>query len=164
MTTAIDLLGVEQDGDTPASGYAGAAGLLTQSPQQLFDEIENNISANFSTLFSGDLANTFSSANDLFPALKAGTELIPTDNLQQLGNNFSAAKDIFSGDGIAGIQNIIMTIRQISDNIPEDRTGVISTLVEQIVSLLNQFGGKEAEDITAWIASKSWTWKWTFFP
>lgn len=153
MSTAIDLLGVEQADDTPATGYAGAAGLLAQSPQALFDELENKISANFSTLLSSELIDTFSTVNNLYPALKAGTELVPTGNLQQLGNSFSEAKDIFSGDAISGIQNIITTIRQISDNIPEDRSGVISVLTEQIVSLLNQFGGKEAEDITAWIAS-----------
>lgn len=153
MTTAIDLLGVEQEGDTPGSGYAGAAGLLTQFPQQLFDKLENSISANFSTLLNSDLTDTVSTVSNLYPALKAGTELIPTENLQQLGNNFSDARDVFSGDAITGIQNIITTIRQISDNIPEDRNGVISSLTEQIVKLLNQFGGKEAEDITAWIAS-----------
>lgn len=153
MTTAIDLLGVEQEGDTPGTGYAGAAGLLAQSPRQLFDELENNISANFSNLLSSDLTDTFSTVSNLYPALRSGTELVPTENLQQLGNNFSDARDVFSGDAITGIQNIITTIRQISDNIPEDRNGVISSLTEQIVTLLNQFGGKEAEDITAWIAS-----------
>ncbi len=153
MTTAIDLLGVEQEGDVPGSGYAGAAGLLAQPPQQLFDDVENSISANFSSLLSSDLTDTVSTVSNLYPALKTVTELIPTENLQQIGNNFRDARDIFSGDAITGIQNIITTIRQISDNIPEDRNGVISSLTEQIVSLLNQFGGKEAEDITAWIAS-----------
>ncbi len=153
MNAAIDLLGVEQEGENPASGYAGAASLLTQSPQDLFDDVEKNISANFSTLLGSDLGDTFADVSNLFPALQSGFDLIPSENLQQLGDNFSSANAVFSGDGIAGIQNVITTIRQISDNIPEDRNGVIGALTEQIVSLLNQFGGKEAEDIAAWIVS-----------
>lgn len=153
LAGAIDLLGVEQEGDIPASGYAGAASLLTRSPQQLFGDVENQLVDNFSSLRSADLADTFAAVENLFPALQSGTALIPAENLRQLGDNFGAAQDVFANNGIAGIQNAISTIQQISANIPQDRNGVISVLTQQIVSLLNRFGGKEAEDIRAWITS-----------
>lgn len=152
LSAAVDLLGVEQEGDTPATGYAGAAGLLSESPQQLFEGLENTIAGNFSGIFSGDLDQSLAGISQLFSNIQP-TELVPTGSLQQLGNGFDAANSAFSGDAITTIQTVIRTIQQISEQIPEDRNGVIQVFTEQLVSLLNQFGGREAQDIAAWITS-----------
>jgi hypothetical protein len=157
LRTALEgvggLLGVAGDDSTPASGFAGAGGALSVSPQQHFDNFTGHITQQLSGVLDFDAGSALGGVTDLFSSLEAGSDLIPVQALQDLTDRIQQVDGIFSGDFISQIETALNAISGISESIPSDRAGVASALVDQVIGVLMSLEGPEAETIQAWIDS-----------
>lgn len=157
LRTALEgvggLLGVAGDDSTPASGFAGAAGAFSTTPQQYFDDFAGEITQQLSGVLDFDSSSALGGVTNVFSSLQAGSDLIPTQALQDLTGRIQQVDSIFSGDFITQIQSTLNAITGISESIPSDRSGVASALVDQVIGVLMSLEGPEAEAIQAWIDS-----------
>ncbi len=147
------LLGVAGDDSTPSSGFAGAAGAFSVTPQQHFDNFTGQITQQLSGVLDFDASSALGGVTDMFSSLEAGSDLIPVEALQDLTDRIQQVDGIFSGDFITRLENALNAITGISGSIPSDRAGVAGALVDQVIGVLMSLEGPEAEAIQAWIDS-----------
>jgi hypothetical protein len=58
-----------------------------------------------------------------------------------------------SGDFVQQLERTLAVVQSISHGIPSDRSGVVKTLVDQLLGIAGSFEGPEAETIRAWLQS-----------
>ncbi|MBN1931247.1 MAG: hypothetical protein JW786_06525 [Desulfobacterales bacterium] len=157
LRTALEgiggLLGVAGDDGTPASGFAGAAGAFSTTPQQRFDNFAGRITQQLTGVLDFDARSALGGVTDVFSSLQAGSDLIPTQALQDMTGRIQQVDNIFSGDFISQLESTLNGIAGISESIPTDRAGVAGALVDQVIGVLMSMEGPEAETIQAWISS-----------
>ena len=146
------LLGSSEEGQ-PLSGFAGAASILSTSPQQHFDNVGSQISTQLTGVLDFNASASLGNVTGLLGSLDISSDLVPTQALEGLNGLIQQADSGFSGDFLGQIQNALNSVTGLSQSIPTDRAGVASALVDQIIGILMSLEGPEAEAIRAWITS-----------
>ncbi len=152
LSGITDLQGTPSDGATGGNGFAGAAGLASVSLTDQFSDLNEALSGQLEDIFSFD-SSTLVEIPDLFNELRSQIQTPPTQAIQGFDQLISQADTALSGEFVGRLQNTLTTIQSISQNVPEDRTAIVSTLLDQILKIFGSLEGPEAEKVQSWIQS-----------
>ncbi len=157
LATAVDgvqaLLGKPPSDGDPGSGLAAAAALSASSPFQQIGQPGNGFEARVRDLLAFDPASGVTEISELFADLDLGTKLAPTAALASFEQHVERASTVFSADFAGRLAGFLDAVRGLSKGIPENRIGVLSPLLDQLLGALESLEGPEAEKIQAWIRS-----------
>lgn len=148
-----DLLGSSPEDGGPGSGLAGAAHLAADSPVQQVAGFKAVFSGEVSGVLDFDLGPALDDLTGLFESLRTAVQASPTAALDDFAGRLQAVDSGLNADFISTLQQTLTTIRSISDGVPENRTGVVAALLDQILSVLGSLDGPEAQTIRSWIES-----------
>jgi hypothetical protein len=147
------LLGDAPAGDGTGSGLAGAAGLAASSPADRVAAFRGQFTRQASGALSLDSTAALNAVTGLFASLKTEVQSPPTQALAAFQGRVSQANAVFSGDLVQRIQQALDAIRGISQGVPQDRSAIVSSLLDQILGVLASLQGPEAEKIRSWVQS-----------
>ncbi len=156
LQTALEavsgLLGEPPQGAGQGSGLAGAAGLAATSPGDRVSGFGASLTGQVSGLLTFDTSSV-TGATDLFGTLQGTAQAPPTQALAGFEQRIAQASSAFGGDFVQQIQQALEAITSISQNVPEDRTAIVSALLDQILDVVGSLDGPEAARIQAWVQS-----------
>jgi methyl-accepting chemotaxis protein len=133
------------------SGFAGAASLAETSPADRVQGLAGQLGPQMSGVFDFDAAASLEGATGLFGSLKTQMQASPTQAMGGFAERITEANTAIGGDFVQRLQQTLDAIRGISEGVPEDRTAIISALLDQILGVLGSMKGPEAERIQAWV-------------
>ena len=138
----------------PAGGgtrFAGAANLAGSAPGGQVQSFAATFTAQAGAAFDFD-PGALTAVTSIFDSLGSQPG-VPTAALDHFVERLALAGDAFSGDLIGNIQSALTVIRGLSNGIPQDRTAVVSQLLDQILGVIAATEGPEAATIRAWAQS-----------
>ena len=147
------LLGSTPEDGGAGAGLAGAAHLAAASPAQRVTGFQDTFTAQVSGVFDFDLASNVTELSGLFNTLRTAVQASPTAALAEFAGRLHAVDGVLAADFVPKLQQTLDTIHSISAGVPENRTGVVAALLDQVLNLLSSLEGPEAETIRAWIES-----------
>ncbi len=148
-----DLLGVSPEGGASGSGFAGAAGLASHSPVARVQTFGNELTEQISGLLQFDAASGVTGITSVFETLRGEAQGSPTAALDQFTQRLAQADSALLGDFVERLQQALEAVRSISQSVPENRAGIFSALLDQILGVLGSLEGEEAVTIRSWILS-----------
>ncbi|MBI3953188.1 MAG: hypothetical protein HY330_01600 [Chloroflexi bacterium] len=153
LAAVTSLLGAPPEGDQPGSGVAGASALATTTPADRLGAFQGALSTQLASVFNFDSATTVSGLTGLYSSLKTAVQAPPTAPLEGFQGRISQVNEVFSGAFAKRIEQTLASIRKISEGIPQDRSSIVSALLDEILRVLASLEGPEAEKIRSWIQS-----------
>jgi hypothetical protein len=146
------LLGAGGSDSQPGTGMAGGASEVEASPADRVESFGESYSAQVSATVTFD-SNGISSAARLFGELRTEAGAPPTAALEGFAAQIGVAGDAFSGGFVTKLVEAVEAVRGLVEQVPENPTAVVSTLLDQILKVLGTLNGPEAEAIQAWVRS-----------
>ena len=147
--SGITTLSGSTDGN--GSGLQGSAKLLQDGPTANLTALGGNL--NFQAVFNFDGEGNLTNLLGVMEQIKGGLNPAELQGLNQFTQQISGVDQLFSGDFINKIQQLITTINAISQGLPKDKKGIFSLLLEQTLDVLKSMRGEEAGVITQWISA-----------
>ncbi len=144
------LLGEAPQGDQPGTGLAGASGVASTSPGDSVGSFEGSLTVQVDGLFNFDASGALTGVTDLFSSIEIEAQTPPTQALDGFTQQITQINEILGGDFVQTLQQALDAIRSISEGIPENPTTIVSALLDQILQVLGNLDGPEAETINAW--------------
>ena len=147
------LLGSTPDDGGAGVGLAGAAHLAAASPAQRVASFQGSFTAQVTGVFDFDLSANIAELAGLFDNLGTAVQASPTAVLANFAGRLQAVDGVLGVDFVPKLQETLATIQSISAGVPENRTGVVAALLDQLLKLLGSLEGPEASTIRSWIDS-----------
>jgi hypothetical protein len=153
LSAVGDVLGVVPEGEGGGSGLgtglAGGAALAGTSPGAQIDEITASLSLQSEGLFSFD-PQSVSGLTEVFGSLESLAGGDPGAALDGFSGLITQAGAAFDGEVVGQLQGALAAVRTISEGVPQDRTAIVATLLDQLLRIFSQLDGPEAQQINAW--------------
>lgn len=147
------LQGDAPDGDATGTNLAGASGLASTSLGDQFGNLGQTITTQMSAAVDFDPSEGITAITGLYESLTSGAGAPPTDALDGFGSAITQVSSAVGGDFVTRIQQTLAAIQSISNGLPENRIGIVSVLLDQVLAVVGSIEGPEAEKIAAWISS-----------
>ncbi len=129
---------------------ANASGSLSGGVETVGEQLTGQVSG----LFDLDAAALIEQINELLAGvIELQAEADPTAALVGFEQQIGTANQAISGDLLSQIQAVVQAVAGIAEGIPENRTDIFNTLVDQLLGVLGSLEGPEAETIRAWVQS-----------
>lgn len=146
------LLGAGGGGGQPGTGMAGAQAEAQASPGDRVGTFKVQYQAQLDGAVRFD-RNGVSGAAQLFGTLRGEAGAPPTAALEGFATQIGVAGDAFSGNFVVKLVEAVEAVRGLVQQVPENPTAIVSTLLDQILNVLGTLSGPDAEAIQAWVRS-----------
>lgn len=147
------LLGESGTAGTPGTGLAGGAALAATSPTARVTAFQDVFQGQVAGLLAFDAAAGVTPITTFFTTLQATVQQPPTAALTTFQQQLTGAGAAFDGNFVQGLQTALTAIQTITQHAPANPTGVVNTLLDQILAVLGSLEGPEAENIRTWLQS-----------